>query len=374
MHITVVATHYDPTQPDATGGSGIAVYRICQALALQEGVVVTLVCTCDSKVDDLKAQGVRVLFTETASQNGIDSKMAMVDYDALGELFYRQVAVIIESLPTPPDRIIFNAAYAHALVIKHLTMHQLNMVHVPYGRNPWGERYPIPELGLMAIAVSDVQRCAAPEYYAASVDNCLPLTTDALPFIGPKHWPPRRAVYINRIVHEKGADLAIAACRVMREMSFAPDLEVHLCGGTDGSAFANEVFANAPAWVHYHGQVDGVTRDRLIDGSDLGFFTPCPRRGWKEAFGLVAAEKLIRGVPLVAFEGMGFVPDYATPNTTLVMPWRKEYEPIWGGPFAQDLLAAIKGFTPDWQACQDSVRDLTLDRYGAKLLELARTV
>ncbi|MCP1386911.1 glycosyltransferase [Corynebacterium sp. TA-R-1] len=129
-------------------------------------------------------------------------------------------------------------------------------------------------------------------YSAAVIPNGVNVST----------WQPGpggpRAVWFGRLVPEKGAHLAMDACR-------AAGVELVLAGRNgDHRYFREEIVPRlAPGVATWHDAMSHAELRALVANSCVAVVSP----RWEEPFGLVAFEAMACGTPVAAFErgGMG---------------------------------------------------------------------
>lgn len=102
-------------------------------------------------------------------------------------------------------------------------------------------------------------------------------------------------VWFGRLVPEKGAHLAIAAARLAgRALRLAGPI-------SDADYFAAEIAPQLDDRIRYMGHLDQAALAELVGSSAAALVTPL----WDEPYGLVVAESLCCGTPVVAFDRGG---------------------------------------------------------------------
>lgn len=117
--------------------------------------------------------------------------------------------------------------------------------------------------------------------------------------VDPALWPAGRGgdglVWSGRIVPEKAPHLAVAAARLLgRRLVLAGP--VH-----DQAYFDAEIAPQLDDRIRYVGHLPVAQLSRLVGRADCALVTP----SWDEPFGLVAAEAMLCGTPVAAFDRGG---------------------------------------------------------------------
>ncbi len=167
--------------------------------------------------------------------------------------------------------------------------------------------------------------------------------------VDPDRWgfspgaKPKTAVWFGRVCAEKGTVYAIhAARRAGYHLTLAGPLY-------DREYYDREIVPLLGPDVEMAGHLDHAELSELVGRSEVGLFTAT----WDEPFGLVMAEILSCGTPLVAFDS-GAAREIVTPECGIVVPKRD----------TDALVAAIpQAAKLSRRACRDRIMDtFTINR------------
>jgi glycosyltransferase involved in cell wall biosynthesis len=148
---------------------------------------------------------------------------------------------------------------------------------------------------------ANVRFAAVSAHTAASWSHLLPAVTVVPNGIDLARWPAgpggEDLVWFGRIVAEKAPHLAIEAARLAgRRLVLAGPI-------IDQAYFADAVSPLLGDTVSYAGHLDQARLRRLVGRSAVALVTP----DWDEPYGLVVAEALACGTPVVSFARGGIV-------------------------------------------------------------------
>ncbi len=387
--VVVVGPDRFPVRNSRTSGSGVVARRLVMALGYMRDKV-GVHCIVAAGSDGMENSTVVLQLPSAYTEGGHDRRVSYgwetwdADFDPHAEpiAYYRKVKAAILALPYRPDHIIFNDLGTHAHLLEGIDAGRIhNLVHLDQGQYLSDA---IGDIRISNYAVGLGQYERAPNRYAGCLENPTGLVhTQKQAHV----WPPKNAVFLGRVDRVKGLDLAIAACKAMRESGWAPDLRLHVMGPIDphhGHYYARQhLFENRAETAHfvtYYGEGDNCMMSRILDDADLGFFTSNPRSfdgsrnsPWREAFGLVAAEMLAARVPVFGFDNVGLLSHCKSPQAVATIPWQERWNDRFN-PRLDDFgclaLERLQHFTPDPQKCRDLVAHLGLELYGPRVMAL----
>jgi glycosyltransferase involved in cell wall biosynthesis len=115
----------------------------------------------------------------------------------------------------------------------------------------------------------------------------------------------RYVAFAGRLSEEKGAETVIAAAKRLPKIPFRIAGEGHLLGALQSTA---------PSNVEFVGQLDRRNLARFYEGARMAVVPSV----WHEAFGLVAAEAMAHGLPVIASR-MGALPEIVDEGETGIL-------------------------------------------------------
>jgi glycosyltransferase involved in cell wall biosynthesis len=152
------------------------------------------------------------------------------------------------------------------------------------------------------VSISHVERSLLPELnYVATIANGI--RVDEIP-VGDGQGG--YLAFVGRIAPEKGPDLAIEVAR-------AAGLPLRIAGPVEDRhrGFFDQTVGQAPAGVDYLGELDRPQLWALLGGA-VALLMPLR---WPEPFGLIVAESLAAGTPVIAWR-MGAMPEIIEDGVT----------------------------------------------------------
>lgn len=218
-----------------------------------------------------------------------------------------EVSALDPHLPEPEflrDHAAFTAAMTQVLRDQDIDLvHNQSLHHLPLSMSP-ALRVPVvttlhtppfPWMELGVALAADRARYVCVSRAAARDWTCLPREPEIIPngVVVPQDSPGPGGddlVWVGRVTPEKGLDLAIAAARIAGR-------RLRIIGPVSDEAYADGVIrpllgADAQLLGHLPSEQIGP----VLDDSAACLVTP----RWDEPFGLVAAEAMVRGTPVVA--------------------------------------------------------------------------
>ncbi len=288
LRIGVVAPPWFEIPPRAYGGIEAMVYHLVEGL-VERGHEVILV-----------AAGAR----HTSAR--MHCTFERPPSERLGESFpeVAHALAAAEVLSDTPLDIVHDNSFAGPLVACRYGAPTVVTAHGPV-TGEFGDRYYArlgPGVGL--IAISDAQMRLAPHLpWLGRVHNAIPVLE--FPFREDKD---DYVLFLGRMSPEKGAHLAIDAARA----AGLPLVMAAKCReGAERAYFEAEVAPRLGPGVTYVGEADLATKKDLLARARCLVSPVC----WEEPFGLVMAEALACGTPVVALR-RGSVPEIVEHGTT----------------------------------------------------------
>ncbi len=352
MHVALIASARHPIRRPFMGGLESHTYHHARALRAR-GHRVTVFAgggDDDLEVDDVLADAHRFGFSDAA----------MDDVSAMSLAFlaeHHAYLSLMRALAVRDDIDVVHNESLHYLPIAmapDLPSPVVTTLHTP--PTPWLESafatLPDPDR-VRVVSVSDTN--AAAWHLATPIEvvpNGIPL--EEWPFVAEP--ASDRAVWMGRIVPEKGPELAIDACRAL-------GMDLVLAGPVaDPDFHAAEVVPRLGDGITHVGHLANPELAELVGTSRVLLATP----RWDEPYGLVVAEALATGTPVAALD-RGAVPELLTARTGVVAA---SEDP-------EDLAAAVvaagrldRADARAWAEQHASI-DVMVDRYEAIYRDLA---
>lgn len=313
MNIALIAPLVAPIAPPFLGGAQVLLHDLAVGLA-QRGHKVTLFAATGTQINfagtNLEVSTVPVEPGELApadfnAQEGVWSPAAQ-------RAFMRQAELFLEIF-LQANRRHFDIIHAHAFdwpVFAYAPLSTTPVVHTVHlpGVDPQITRLlqiAKKETGYSS-AVTVSQACAATYGEANLFDRVIYNGVDCadIPFGA---TPEDFLLFAGRMAPEKGADLALKIVQ-------AAGCKLIMAGGLYDKEFFEQVIApelRANPQVEYIGQLDRAALYKLMSRARGVLF---PSR-WEEPFGLVLAESLAAGTPVISWQ-RGAAPEIVQAGTT----------------------------------------------------------
>jgi glycosyltransferase involved in cell wall biosynthesis len=290
MRIAMLAPIGEKVPPSGYGGTERVVAWLCDGL-IARGHQVVLYATADSPTSaELKGWPERPLRGWLPASCHVAMEMAhllraeadLAGYDIVHCHLGFETAALSRSWRVPSLHTLHGAIFPHQVPA---------MAQLP---------------DLTWIALSEAQRAPVPEAsWAATIPHGIPV--DDYPFSADKD---DYVLHLGRIAPEKGTHLAIAAAKA----AGLPLVIAAKVDPADEAYFASEIAPQIGPGVHFVGEVAGEAKGELLRRARALLF---PIQ-WEEPFGLVMAEAMACGTPVVATP-RGSVPEVVVDGRTGIL-------------------------------------------------------
>ena len=284
LDIAVIGPSRFPIREPYAGGLEVVVAKEVRALR-DRGHRVTLFAAAGSEDHDRRFE-----FTTMAATTGFgDSFYPPGGYEADAAEFDR----LMDHLAGSSFDVILNHSLSHVPLVRaaDLAAPVITTLHCP----PLAAmQAAFDRLGSATGQVLAVSRSVLSAWQIPHGAEVLPNGVDMTVW-SPRPAPtgPHRAVWMGRIVPEKGPHLAVEAAR-------RAGLELDIAGRVGDRDYMNRVLAPrlraAGEAVRFHGPLGRDALVPLVAGASVALVTPC----WEEPFGLTSVEALACGTPVVA--------------------------------------------------------------------------
>lgn len=310
LRIAVIATSRYPVRQPFAGGLEAVVWHLVQRLRRRGHTVSLFAQQGSDGVDpDFAFPTPGWQPSETAAQ---DVSMPSAQFMSEHHSYLRLMMALAQPLADRFD-VVHNHALHHLPVAMAglLPMPVLTTLHTP--PTPWLESavtaapaWAAPPGPFAAVSefIASAWRGAHPGVDASVVLNGVDLA----------QWPAGpggdQLVWFGRIVPHKGVDLAIQAARQAgKPLALAGPV-------VDPAYFERAVRPHLGPMVRYHGHLPMRQLAALVGASSAALVTP----RWDEPYGLVVAEALACGTPVVAFARGGIPEVLADPSVGALVP------------------------------------------------------
>jgi UDP-glucose:tetrahydrobiopterin glucosyltransferase len=316
LHIALVAPLVTPIAAPFLGGAQVLLHDLAIGLA-RRGHEVTLFAASGSKLSDSRGNIPATLHLEEVEV--ASGELSPADFQSMGEnfdagAFFRQGELFLQIFLkiNRPGRN-FDIAHAHAFdwpayalspLSKVPVVHTVHLPSVDPHINA-ALRTTYQQTG-RSQAVTVSKACAETYQTDFVFDRVIynGIDTDSIPF-GPEG--EGFLLFAGRMAPEKGPDLAI-------EIARQAGRKLVLAGGIYDRAFFEEKIQpqlEADSNLEYVGLLERADLHRLMSRADGLLF---PSR-WEEPFGLVLAESLAAGTPVISWQ-RGAAPEIVTDGRT----------------------------------------------------------
>ncbi|MGE2836182.1 glycosyltransferase family 4 protein [Mycobacterium sp. SMC-4] len=304
LRIALIASCRHPIRQPFAGGLEAHVWHLAGALVGQGHTVTLFAAPGSDAALDCDALQVCELDLSDAARSDVSmpAESFMADHHA-----YLSLMVQLAGSHADEFDVIHNHSlhYLPVAMAPTLSTPMLTTVHTP--PTPWLES------AIKATGGAGTRFAAVSEHTAAAWESIGGQFEVVRNGIDTRHWPlgpgGDRVVWFGRLTPEKAPHMAIEATRLAgRTLTLAGPI-------SDPQYFAEHIAPHLGERVHYAGHLTQQQLARLVGTAAVALVTPT----WDEPYGLVVAEAMCCGTPVVAFE-RGGIPELVTRESGRLVP------------------------------------------------------
>lgn len=304
MRVAIIASNRYPIREPFAGGLEAHVCHLSRSLSAQGHEVSLFAAPGSAPVPGCRRLVVRHLNLSASARGDVSMPAAdfMADHHA-----YLSLMLLLAGTGGRQFDIIHNHSlhYLPVAMAPTLSTPMLTTVHTP--PTPWLES------AVDASGGKGTRFSAVSEHTAAAWRHVAPEIAVVHNGVDPGSWPlgpgGPALVWFGRITAEKAPHVAVAAAQLARK-------PLVLAGPiSDERYFAEMVAPHLHGPIRYAGHLDQVRLAALVGQSCAALVTPA----WEEPYGLVVAEAMSCGTPVIAF-ARGGIPELIDDTSGRLVP------------------------------------------------------